>query len=355
MTRATPTRAVLLAAWASASACTPPDPSDPSDPPAGSDAPSSPVTDTDVDTTPSTTGDTATSSTTGDTGGTTTTPYVVDCAAIPAAPVSIRTVAGRGYHDVVFDPYGNLIGSDNNSLISTAYDGSWSVFVPGMNIVQGMDWLPDGDMVVAQDSTANLVRITPGGAYSVLATSVGAYGVMVGPDGFVYTANYDAIHRIDPNTGGKQVLIDVPGLEPRVLNFSPDASKMYIGTLAGFNGAIYVVDLDANLDPLGPPTVFATGVGTGAYHDGLGVDACGNLYVPDYSTSALYRVSSTGQVSTLVDYTFTEYTHGLEWGNGTSYWRSDALYLPQPYNGNEVIEIVVGVPSRTYTGSVINY
>ncbi len=39
---------------------------------------------------------------------------------------------------------------------------------------------------------------------------------------------------------------------------------------------------------------------------------------------------------------------------GSGGWRSDALYVPQPYNGESVTEVVVGVPGRDYDGPVIN-
>ncbi|MEQ1506251.1 MAG: SMP-30/gluconolactonase/LRE family protein [Myxococcota bacterium] len=304
--------------------------------------------DADVDTGPS-----SSSGTTGATADTAPALEVIDCATLPANPTLVTQLsAPRGYHDVAFDLDGNIIGSDDDNLIKVAHDGSSALFVPGMGTVQGMDWLPDGDLVVAMDSTGSLIRVTPAGGTSVLATDVGAYGVIVGSDGMVYVANYRAIVRIDPATGDKEEIVQRPDLSPRVLNFSPDSTKLYIGTLGGTNGAVYVVDLDANLDPLGPPAVFATGVGTGAYHDTLGVDVCGNLYVADYGTNALYRVSTSGQVSTFVDMDFNKYGHGMDWGSGIGGWLDDAIYLSQPYNNNNVVELVIGVPSRTAYGTV---
>jgi hypothetical protein len=29
-------------------------------------------------------------------------------------------------------------------------------------------------------------------------------------------------------------------------------------------------------------------------------------------------------------------------------WREDAIYIPQPYDGNTVGEVVVGIPGRKY-------
>ena len=33
-------------------------------------------------------------------------------------------------------------------------------------------------------------------------------------------------------------------------------------------------------------------------------------------------------------------------------WRDDAIYLPLPYDNNGVLEIVVGVPSKEWTGGI---
>lgn len=327
--------------WALVLAGCQPQPSDP-DPSDGTSP-----TDGTADPTSTPTGSTGA---TGSTGDTATVP-TFDCTTVPEHPVSFKQMDGaRGYHDVAFDPLGHIIGSDDNALIVATYTGQSSVFVPGMGVVQGMDWLPDGDLVVAKDRDGSLERVNAAGGTSTLATDVGAYGVIVGPDGMIYTANQRVIHRIDPATGQKTVIGQQNGLRPRVLNFSPDFSQLYIGTYLG-NGSLWVVDLDADLNPTSAPRVFAQGVGSGDYHDALGVDICGNLYVPDYTRSALYKITPDGDVTKYADFTIDQYTHGLRWGSGIGGWRDDAIYLPQPYGGNTVVEIVIGVPSRSWTGS----
>ena len=39
---------------------------------------------------------------------------------------------------------------------------------------------------------------------------------------------------------------------------------------------------------------WSTGVGTG-WHDGLAVDACGNVYMCDYNVTAIYRITPDGR------------------------------------------------------------
>ena len=78
--------------------------------------------------------------------------------------------------------------------------------------------------------------------------------------------------------------------------------------------------------------------------DGLTMDACGYLYVPSYEERALFRVSPEGKVIRYFQFEPAKYGHGLEWGSGIGGWNANALYLPQPYDGNTVVEVVVGVP-----------
>lgn len=316
------------------------------------DTETTPPTDTAPTDTPPTetasTGDTAATST-GDTGT-----VVLDCAALMQnGPVSAQEVVGaRGYHDVAFDMVDlEIIGSDGNNLIQADFYGSSSVFAPGTGTVQGIDRLPNGDFVAASDSNASLLRVTPAGASSVIVGSLGAYSVVVGPDGMVYTANYSVIERIDPDTGERETLVENVGLQPRVIAFGRDYTKLFVGTLFG-TGAIYAVDLDANLDPISAMYVYATGVGNGNYHDAIAVDYCDNLYVSDFSTGTMYRIEPDGTVTDWLPFPGNTYGHGARFGHGLGGgWRIDAMYVPQPYNGNTVSELVIGIPSAHWDGT----
>jgi hypothetical protein len=277
---------------------------------------------------------------------------VFDCALVPDEPTAINELdEPRGYHDVVFDTLGNIIGSDGQHLTQSPDPSSRSIWVPNTGDVQGMDWLPDGDLVTI--SGGAVVRVNPDDGESVIASNVYAYGVVVGPDGMVYVGANTAVLKLDPESGDYDEFVDLPGSStPRVVNFSPDYSRMYVGTLSSM-GLVYAVDLDEDLEPLDEPYVFAEGVG-GGYHDGMGVDVCGNVYVNDYNTFSFYRVSPLGDVSLLKAWTWADggYGHGQEWGSGLSVWRTDSIYIPQPYDGNTVAEIVVGIPSRRFNGGL---
>lgn len=267
----------------------------------------------------------------------------------------------RAYHGIAFDSSdGNLVGYDGSSLIKSEYSGSRSVYVAGVSGVEQMDVLPDGDIVYADNGNGALVRVSPSGATSNIATGLGyIYGVTVGPDGMVYVT-YTTIKRVDPDTGEVTTVYD-PGFSSSIgtahaVNFNLDSTKMYIATIGA--GTVYQMDLDANLDPTSDPYAFATGLGS--WMDGVEVDECGNLYVADYSDSMLWRISPDGATRTaMVTRSSTDYGHGVKWGSGKNGWDATTIYQPQPYGGYHVREVKIGFASadtvRTFNGVVTGY
>jgi hypothetical protein len=207
-------------------------------------------------------------------------------------------------------------------LIRSDYEGNWSVFLPTRDAMEQMAFGPDGD---------------------------------------VYTAGEDGVDRMDPTDGSFRPFLEWESRDtPRALDWSPDGSKVYIGTISESeepSSPLYVVDLDEEGVALGPPRVHSPAVG-GGWHDGVAVDACGYIYVPEFWDSLLLRVDPQGNSIIYYDWnedcTGDQYGHGVIFGNGVAGWREDALYLPMPYGGNKVQEIIVGVPGREWAGTVIN-
>ncbi len=289
-----------------------------------------------------------------------------DCATVPTSPVSIKTIDGaRGYHGLAITPAGKMLGAYEGGLMQTDYAGVTTLFSPNVGDGEQMAWLANGDLVMSvgyRGGDVHLMRISPTGQQTTVALDANAYGVVVGPDDAIYMAEWDegTIYRIDPNTGVKTEFLggffneDVA----HTLGFSPDGKRLYIGTLNFFgSGTLYYVDLDDDVNIVGEFMVLATEVGAG-WHDAIGVDACGNLYVPDYNSGNLYRVSPAGVVTTYWEPPdgdeITLYPHSIVWGTGEHGWREDAIYLSQPYNENTVVEIVVGAPSSEFDGIVVN-
>jgi hypothetical protein len=311
-------------------------------------------TDTDADSDSDTDSDTDTD--TADTGDTGTAPESFDCSLdLPRTYTPGDTVPNaKGYHGLAFLDDGRLIGSDNNALIEVDSEGQWGIFKPGLGYLEQLAVLPDGSLAISSRQTGDLLHLTLDGGSELIYANLNTYGVTVGPDGMLYTAWRQGIARIDPETGNLTPLIDsFSGFAtPRIVGFSPDLKRIYTTTIG--NGTVYVADLDADLNVVGDPRTFATGVG-GGWHDSLALDICGNLYVADYESTALWRVTHDGEVQKIwAPNQYTQYGHGAEWGTGEHGWNGTSLFLPQPYNNNTVTEIDIGIPPWNWEGEVLN-
>lgn len=295
----------------------------------------------------------------GHTGDTARPQLEYDCAQVPSAIGGTAPVTGAlGSHDLEFDDAGRMLGlsaGPNPDLVAWDSVGGLEPIVPSLGIVHQMVRLHDGDLAAASERDG-IVRISDGGAVTVINGSIYAYGLALGPNGLLYAADQDAVHRVVPETGLSGPLEHtgtLPDGGPRVLAFNLAYDTLYLGTYLGSGGRIYAVPLDASQTPTGPAVEHASGVGTGAYHDAMGVDLCGNLYVPDYDTRALWRVTPSGAVQLLWQPTDERYPHGLSWGQEG--WQDHALFVAQPYNGNTVEQVDVGVPPRGWPlGYAIN-
>lgn len=313
---------------------------------------------------PDVTGDTGDADTgdTGDTGDTS--PYeVFDCATVPELPEPETIIEGAfASKGLAFDAEGHIVGTDGTSLVKATYEGEWNVWIPGERDVEGLAYLPGGDLISTYGYGAGEIkRYSPEGGQTTLVGGLANYSVVIAPNDMIYAAGWNGAYVVHPDTGEYTRLFsdgapDFPnGVSPRTLAFSKDYDRLFIGTIDN-QGRIYVVDLDEDYMPVGIPEVFAEGLGRG-WHDGLGIDICGNVYAVDYDSSSLYRASADGsQVTMLVSWSENrrEVAHGLIFGTGEHGWRIDALYLPESENGNQVKEIVVGVPGKLWGGEVLN-
>ena len=271
--------------------------------------------------------------------------FRVNCRNLPSSPIARFELPNQvGYHDVAFDELGYLIGSSGSALVAVNRAGQVQAYAPGLSGVQGMDWLADGTMVV--NSSEGVVAIAPSGARRTLA-SVYGYGITVGPDGKIYSADNSSVYRIDPDTGATEVYLSPATFGqswgPRNVEFDSNFEVMYIGS---FGDWVYALTIDETVKPVGAPRKFAKVRDSINWQDGLGADACGNLFVPNYDSGALYRLRPDGQTETFVTLGFPAYGHGVEWGNGIGGWSETSLFLPQPYDSNTVLELELGVPGR---------
>lgn len=304
-----------------------------------------------------TTGESSGSSSGDDRGSSTGEPLEeIDCAKVPTVAESAQLIVGpRGYHGLAITDTGIMIGSDGASLIQSDYDGNWSVFIPGTGNGEQLDLLPDGD-IAFNATNGDLQRLGLDATIEVIHPGVFAYGVTTGADGMVYVVSGYNLDRIDPDTGMREELFVSDFTALHAVDFSPDGRRAYVATVGGTGDVLYA-DFDEGMTPISTELeLFATGVGEGStWHDAVAVDACGNLYVPNFSSRNMYRVTPDGTVNEFWDPMADNlYGHGAVWGNGVEGWDPEALYVPQPYNNNTVTEVIVGVPARDYAGPVIN-
>jgi hypothetical protein len=272
----------------------------------------------------------------------------VDCDNLPAAPISYTVMNGPvATEDFAFDDQGNMIGSDwGGTIFKSPYQGQPQLFLPNAGqFVSGLRMLPTGDFVYSEVYSGTLFRVTPAGdKIPVLSGLAYGNGLEVDEDGYVYVAEQDGgrIRKIDPYTGDFEML--VTGLyNPNGVTFSPDYRTLYIGSFGG--GTIEQLEILPNGDP-GALTMLIDDLGNHQL-DGMGVDACGNVYVCEYIAARVWRISPDGQVAEPVVMLGgeTEWIPNMQWGSGYGGWDPMKLYV-QNIDESEMFEVDIGVPSK---------
>ncbi len=267
-----------------------------------------------------------------------------NCAALTATPAVTLLPGFVGTEDITFDDAGNVIESDQTNIYKTTRAGARTTFVPNLPFRAGMRMTRTGKLIVNDELTGTLWRIDPNATRTPLMTGL-MYpnGMELGNDGHVYFTDQSAgkVYRVDPETGAHTTMTtSVP--EPNGLTFNATYDKLYIGSFGGTeDAAIYQLEVGAGGTP-GALTKYATGVGSGL-HDGMAVDACGNLYVADYGDSKVYRITPAGQVAPLLGGAGS-YNANFDWGRGLGGWAADKLYIVAV--GEGIKEVELGVASK---------
>jgi sugar lactone lactonase YvrE len=180
-----------------------------------------------------------------------------------AAPSRYRTsVVFRGVHpdDLVIDPSGHLLFSDytNGTISRLEANGTATVLFTGLAGPEGLVFLRDGTLVVAEENTNRILQIKPGSGHPTLLRQMPGTPTLVtchqGTDGIGW----------DPATG-RLVVPDAP------------------------TGVVY--ELTTNGATL-------TRVASGFVHPvGATADSSGNLYVADECGGDVWKVTRSGAKS----------------------------------------------------------
>ncbi len=287
----------------------------------------------------------------GDGGGAT-----FDCDLAPNEPLAVTVIPGlRGYHGLAIDGSGLMFGVDANwTLVAAGYDGNGGPFL-GSFYAEQLSFASNGDLIA--NTEEGLGGVTSAAQRYTINASIDAYGLLLAATGEIFVADDYSVQKVDPTTGAAVVVVSSdPDWEPHSLELSPALDKLYVGMIGLEGGQIRVVSLDSDLNATGPLEPFVDVAQDAAWVDGIAADICGNVYATNFTTSQLFKITPAGDVSVYLDWSGdpTQYGHAVVFGNGKGGFREDAIYLPMPYNGNTVQEVVVGVPGRAFAGEVIN-
>ena len=269
-----------------------------------------------------------------------------DCGNLPTDVTYNVMTDYYSYEDFAFDDQGYMYGFHQGNLFKTDYAGVGTLWSPGGNMTTaGTRALSTGDIVYSEVSTSSLVMVDYATAVRSTVLSGLSYGngIEVDDQDFVYVAeqNSGQIRRVDPYTGDNTVL--VTGLNnPNGIVFSPGYDILYVGSFGG--GIIYALEVDPQGNP-GTLSNLRTNIGTGAL-DGMGVDACGNVYVCDYGSRKVLRIAPDGLTAeVVVDLSSdTSWIPNMQWGSGVGGWDENTLYVIDIQQ--DIYEIWVGVESK---------
>jgi hypothetical protein len=278
-------------------------------------------------------------------------PY--DCEGLSAGPFDSADSVEAPAVDIAFDAEGNLVGCNGSGIFKTPLGGDPELFVPGVTAREGMRYLPDGHLVFNDSTSGTMVRVDPDGDQHVAAQGLNyPDGLTVDPEGMVYVTEQNAgrVRRIAPYTGDSTILVD--GLtSPVGITFDPGYDLLYIGTWNGDDNVIRTLEIDADGNP-GELEDWVTDVGSG-WHDGMGVDACGNVYVADYEClgewddTCVYRISPDGEVEPepVIHPAENLYLPNIEWGSGIGGWDASSIFMADGWD-DTVYRFDIGVPSK---------
>lgn len=235
----------------------------------------------------------------------------------PESPVTVSTLTLEGIqylYGIDYAPNGYLYLSHNGQNVIKVHPDTGQVWIvvqegpengnPDFDTISGISVAPDGTIYLNDTELFTTYRISRNYEISVFLeqfVAFTAFDLDVGPDGYVYIADYgnERILKVDQE-GNHSVVADLGDDNPMGLVVAEDGTIYF--TVAQ-KSTVYqikygVVSRLAGSDGCG----FKDGVGIQAifcHPDGLALDPSGNILVADSSNNAIRRITPDGLVTTV--------------------------------------------------------
>lgn len=271
-----------------------------------------------------------------------------DCTMVPAAPFAaeriLMDVPFGDAEDLGFDGQGHLAArGDNDEYLLVGADGTYEEITSDGRPTYGLRFLANGDLVAAAYTASDILRITPAGDITELASNLGGVnGLFPDSMGGVWYTNFGVVGYVDAD--GNDIDVVAPAANANGVFFDEARQAVFFtnyGT-GGLSRADIVNGVAQPSEDLGSVP---------GSPDGITLDACGNLYINDQGGSDMYRLfldevgDEIGEPELLVEGGFPTNVANAQFGTGDG-WEADSLYAIGV--GGGLYRIPVGVPGAPY-------
>ena len=278
--------------------------------------------------------------------GTTTPTEPLDCT-LPALPRPFTVLQDfTRAEDFDFDAAGYHVSIQNGNLVGNDQNGDFKMISPNVGSqTAGTRVLATGDVVVADSGVGGLVLVNAltGGQTPIITNMAYPNGVEIDALNRAYVAdqNRGNVRMVDVYTGEQGIIAN--GLNnPNGVILSPDEQTLYVGSFGG--GMVYAIDRISDFEFDTPRILYDVGGPNGGF-DGINVDACGNVYVTEYTTGRVYRVTPDGSRANMIADLPSSWVPNMRWGNDIGGWDHDMLYVSDR-NQARLFVLEIGIPGK---------
>ena len=204
-------------------------------------------------------------------------------------------------------------------------------------------------LVIANWTKGSLDKVFPNGAVQTLLSGFGyPNGLDTDVDDYVYVADQDAgtLRRVDGYTGEFTVLAQNM-CNPNGVSMGVGHDSVFIGSFGC--GTVHRIDRlpDGNW---GSAYLFADieDAGGGWGLDPINVDACGWVYVGEYTTGNIWRVSPDATQIDLMIQLPAFWIPNMHWGSGIGGWDEKTLWVIERQT-HQVFGLAIGKLGKNKT------